>query len=348
MALINCKECSASIAENARCCPKCGSTSAHSRTKNWFEIFTTLSGPLILSAAGTVLAYITFVHQAETQETEQLQTMVESAVSNDAVKERTAIRLVSYLAKLDKLSPSFALSIFGSVARNGEDPKLRSEAYDAIENLMEESSFNLAKFDKYDQLEIFCLQAALTPAQYWRQVNLHKIEQFTADKILKYEAASKLLSLSQDLSNPQSSIDILLSVPVRSNNPDLIERAIPILCKAVKERSGNTSDKDVVDYLESRAHEMSAPATRDELRSQIRLYVAGALVTKDQPVRENSLKEIARICALNPGLEDDTERLFDGVARNMVDADLRSIVDTVHNDLTLLKVKPTGRITQKS
>ena len=56
MALINCKECSASIAENARCCPKCGSTSAHSRTKNWFEIFTTLSGPLILSAAGTVLA----------------------------------------------------------------------------------------------------------------------------------------------------------------------------------------------------------------------------------------------------------------------------------------------------
>jgi hypothetical protein len=165
---------------------------------------------------------------------------------------------------------------------------------------------------------------------------------------LKYEAASKLLSLSQDLSNPQSSIDILLSVPVRSNNPDLIERAIPILCKAVKERSGNTSDKDVVDYLESRAREMSAPATRDELRSQIRLYVAGALITKDQPVRENSLKEIARICALNPGLEDDTERLFDGVARNMVDADLRSIVDTVHNRLTLLKEKPAGRITQKS
>ena len=348
MALINCKECSAAIAENARCCPKCGSTRAHSNKKNWFEVFTTLSGPLLLSAAGTILAYITFVHQAETQETEQLQTMVESAVSNDAVKQRTAVRLVSYLAKLNKLSPSFALSIFGSVARNGEDQKLRSEAYDAIENLLEESSFDFAKFDKYDQLEIFCLQAALTPAQYWRQVNLHKIEQYSADNILKYEAASKLLSLSQDLSNPQGSIDILLSVPIRLNNPDIVERAIPILCKAVKERSGNTSDKDVVDYLESLAQEVPAPATSDGLRSQIRLYAAGALVTKDQTVRENSLKEIARICALNPGLEDDTERLFDGVARNMVDADLRSIVDTVHNRLTLLKEKPAGRITQKS
>ena len=213
---------------------------------------------------------------------------------------------------------------------------------------MEESSFNFAKFDKYDQLEIYCLQAALTPAQYWRQVNLHKIEQYTADKALKFEAASKLLSLSQDLSDPQSCIDILLSVPVRLNNPDIIERAIPILCKAVKERSGNTADKDVVEYVESLAQGMPAAATREGLRSQIRLYVAGALVTKDQTVRENSLKEIARICALNPGLDDDTERLFDGVGRNMVDADLRNIVDTVHNHLTLLKEKPAVRITQKS
>src|ERR1700758_4799045 len=214
MALINCKECSASIAENARCCPKCGFRHANSKTKNWFEVFTTLSGPLILSAAGTVLAYITFVHQAQTQETEQLQAMVESAVSNDAVKERTAVRLVSYLTKINKLSPSFALSIFGSVARNGEDQKLRSEAYDAVENLMEESSFNLSKLDKYDQLEIFCLQATLTPAQYWRQVNLHKIEQYSTNKTLRYEAASKLLSLSQDLSDPQATIDILFSLPL--------------------------------------------------------------------------------------------------------------------------------------
>ena len=71
MALTKCKECSADIAENARCCPKCGFTSADPKRKWWFEAFTTLSGPFILSAAGTVLAYMTFVHQTETQETEQ-------------------------------------------------------------------------------------------------------------------------------------------------------------------------------------------------------------------------------------------------------------------------------------
>jgi hypothetical protein len=95
MALIKCKECSAGISENARCCPHCGDSNPQTKTKNWFEVFTSLSGPLILSAAGTVLAYITFVHQAETQATDQLQSLVESAVSNDAVKERTAVRLVS-------------------------------------------------------------------------------------------------------------------------------------------------------------------------------------------------------------------------------------------------------------
>jgi len=348
MALVKCNECSAAIAENAACCPNCGFIYAREKKKNWVELCTTFSGPLILSAAGTVLAYMTFLHQAQTQETEQLQAMVESAVSNDAVKERTAVRLVSYLTKINKLSPSFALSIFGSVARNGEDQKLRSEAYDAVQNLMEESSFNLSKFDKYDQLEIFCLQAALTPAQYWRQVNLHKIEQYSTNKTLKYEAASKLLSLSRDLSDPQATIDILFSLPVRFNNPDMIEIAIPILCKAVKDRSSNISDKDVVDYLEALAHEAAASATRDGLRSQIRLYLARALVTKDQSIRESSLHEIARIGTLNTGLDDDTEQLFDAVARNMADADLRSIVDTVHKHLTLLNEKSPSRVTQKS
>jgi hypothetical protein len=348
MALVKCKECSAAIAENAASCPNCGFIYAREKKKNWFELLTTLSGPLVLSAAGTVLAYLTFLHQAQTQETEQLQAMVESAVSNDAIKERTAVRLVSYLTKINKLSPSFALSIFGSVARNGEDQKLRSEAYDAVENLLEESSFSLSKFDKHDQLEIFCLQAALTPAQYWRQVNLHKIEQYSTDKTLKYEAASKLLSLSQDLSDPQATIDILFSLPVRLKNPDMLEQAIPILCKAVKDRSNNISDKDVVDYLEALAKEAAAPATRDGLRSQIRLYLARALITKDQSIRESSLKEIAQIGALNPGLDDDTEQLFDAVARNMVDADLRSIVDGVHKHLTLLREKSPSRDTQKS
>jgi hypothetical protein len=347
MALTKCPECSAPIAESASSCPKCGDSRSRPKSKNWFEVFNSLSGPLILSAAGTVLAYITFVHQAETQATDQLQSLVESAVSNDAVKERTAVRLVSYLAKLNKLPPSFALSIFGSVARNGQDEKLRSEAYEAIESLLQESSFTFARFDKYDQLEVYCLQAALTPAQYWRQINLHKIEQYSADKTLKYEAASKLLSLSQDITDPQASIDILLSEPIRLNNPDIVERAIPILCQAVKERSSKTSDKDVVDYLGSLTEEM-VTTNRENLRTQIRLFLARALITKDLSVQEGSLKEIAQICAVQEDLEDDTEKLFDGVTRNIADADLRKVLDTAHNYLTLLKTKPASRLTQKS
>ena len=304
------KESSAASAKTARCRLRHGESDSEAKKKSWFEVFTSLSGPLILSAAGTVLAYITYVHQAETQATDQLQALVESAVSNDAVKERTAIRLVSYLTKLDKIPPSFALSIFGSVARNGQDEKLRNEAYEAIENLLAESSYHLAKLDKYDQLEIYCLQAALTPAQYWRQVNLHKIEQYSTDEALKYEAASKLLSLSEDITNPQTCIDIVLSVPTRLSNPDIMERAIPILCKAVKERSSKASDRDVADFLETLAHETNN-STRDNLRFQIRLFLAGALVTKDQSVGESSLKEISRICAVNQDFRDDTEELFD-------------------------------------
>jgi hypothetical protein len=86
MALTKCKECSASIADSAERCPACGYVLTHPNTRNWFEILTSLSGPLVVSVAGTVLAYMTFVHQAETQETQELQTMVESAVSNDPVK----------------------------------------------------------------------------------------------------------------------------------------------------------------------------------------------------------------------------------------------------------------------
>jgi hypothetical protein len=61
--------------------------------------------------------------------------MVESAVGQDPAKELTAVRVVSCLAKIDKLPGSLALSVLGGVARNSNDPKLRREAYDAIENL---------------------------------------------------------------------------------------------------------------------------------------------------------------------------------------------------------------------
>ena len=73
MALIKCNECSAAISEAAQCCPSCGFTRAQPKTKKWLELLSTACGPLILSAAGTLLAYITFVHQTETQEAEKLQ-----------------------------------------------------------------------------------------------------------------------------------------------------------------------------------------------------------------------------------------------------------------------------------
>ena len=347
MALIKCKECSAAVSENAESCPSCGFVFARSKAKGRFEMFGTISGPLILSAAGTLLAYITFVHQASMQETQELQTMVESAVSNDVMKERTAVRLVSYLAKLNKISPSFALSIFGTVARNNQDEKLQSEAYDAIENLVEEGTPNLARFDQHDQLEIFCLQAALTPGQYWRQVKLHKIEQFSTDKTLKYLAAAKLLALSQDITNPQAAIDLLLSLPVRLNNPDIIERAIPLLCKAAKLRSAKSSDGDLADYLETIARESDA-TQRDGLRSRIRLYLTRALVTKNQSIHESSLREIAQISAAKPDLEEDTQQLFDSVARNLEDIDLRNAVELARTHLALLREKPPARVTQRS
>jgi hypothetical protein len=136
-----------------------------------------------------------------------------------------------------------------------------------------------------------------------------------------------------------------------SGNPlpgyQVIERAIPILCKAVKDRSADTSDKDVTDYLESLARQLPA-ANRDGLRCQIRLLLARSLVTRDPSVYENTLKQIAQICEVNPDLVDDTEVLLDAVARNMADTDLRNLVDTARNYLTLLKQKPGSQPTQKS
>jgi hypothetical protein len=91
---------------------------------------------------------------------------------------------------------SFALSVLGTVARNSNDPKLRREAYDAIENLTLERS-SVEKLDPYDKLEIFCLQAASTPCQYFRQKNLSYIARYATDDVLGHEVASKLLALSR-------------------------------------------------------------------------------------------------------------------------------------------------------
>src|SRR5260221_10488614 len=114
MALIKCNECSAAISETAQCCPACGFTRAQPKTKKWLELLSTACGPLILSAAGTLLAYITFVHQTETQEAEKLQAMIESAVGNGKTKKGTPFPPGNYLPKSKQLSPHFSPPIFRS------------------------------------------------------------------------------------------------------------------------------------------------------------------------------------------------------------------------------------------
>src|SRR5258708_30405097 len=108
MALIKCNECSAAISETAQCCPACGFTRTPPKTKKWLELLSTACGPLILSAAGTLLPYITFVHQTETQEAEKLQAMIESAGDKHKAKKRHAGRPVTFSPNSQPHPPHFA------------------------------------------------------------------------------------------------------------------------------------------------------------------------------------------------------------------------------------------------
>lgn len=103
---------------------------------------------------------------------------------------------------------------------------------------------------------------------------------------------------------------ILLSEPIRLNDPDLIER------------SSNGSDKDVAEFLQS-VVQQTVVTNRDGLRSQVRLLLARALVAKDPAARATSLNEIARITVSKPDLNDDTEQLFDTIVQSTGDANLR-------------------------
>jgi hypothetical protein len=79
---------------------------------------------------------------------------------------------------------------------------------------------------------------------------------------------------------------------------------------------------------------------REALRSQIRLLLVRALVAKDPAAQTSSLKEIARITVSNPNLNDDTEQLFDSIVQSTGDSNLRQVVDTARNCLTLEKQRP--------
>jgi hypothetical protein len=354
MALIQCKECSAEIAENAEFCPICGYKYERQKTRNWGDtLISAIPGSLVISAATAILAYLTFFHDKETKENEKLQTMIESAVSDNAIKERTAVQVVSYLAKESKLSPKFALSILGTVVRNGGDEKLRGEVYDAVRNLTEERVSNLAKFDNYEELELFCLQAALTPAQNQRQKNIHEIEKLInakhdgffpeakeASDGLKLQAASKLLSLTQHLSDPQTIIDLLLSVTACDNDPDMIEKVIPTLCDAIKtrDRFGNASNQDVIGFLNSAIEQIESKAgeceakIREVSRSEIRLYLACAIIAKNKDLRNDSLRQFEKIVT-SEKLYDDARLVLDGIGRTMQNPNLPDIAETISSYL---------------
>jgi hypothetical protein len=320
MPLIKCKECGAEISEQAESCPRCGIKGAGRRSRTWIDSLNAVSGTLtavvgtlVIPAAGATLAWVTFNYTKQSQENEKLQAMVESAVGQDPAKELTAIRVVSCLAKIDKLPGSFALSVLGGVARNSNDPQLRREAYDAIENLTLEPK-SVEKLDAYDKVEIFCLQAALTPCQFFRQKNLGYIEKYATNDVLGHEVAAKLLALSQDVSDPQTKIDLLLTVFNRYGDPEMMERAIPILYSAVKERdpSQSESNEDVLNFLEQIAQQ-----NRGE-RSQIRVYLALALVTNNQHSREDYLGKFALV-STGKNARDEAKRVVVSIARTAKD-----------------------------
>jgi len=155
----------------------------------------------------------------------------------------------------------FLISLASSQSRHWT--LIDRHGFSAIENLTLEPK-SVEKLDAYDKVEIFCLQAALTPCQYFRQKNLGYIEKYATNDVLGHEVAAKLLALSQDLSDPQSKIDLLLTVFNRYGDPEMMERAIPILYSAVKERDPSQSDsnEDILNFSGRSPGKIGASALR--------------------------------------------------------------------------------------
>jgi hypothetical protein len=195
---------------------------------------------------------MTFQQKQKDEQAENVKSMIESAVSTSVENERTAIYIVTDQAKEKRIKVGFALSILGTVLRNGKE-QLRREVYDNIEKLMEGASPSSRGFNRYDELELYCLRAALTPAQSQRQKNIRKIEEFADDDALKLQADSRLLELSQLVSDTdaQAAIDMLLSISGRYEFPDMIERVIALLCTEAKRRDYSLKDSnhDIADFL---------------------------------------------------------------------------------------------------
>jgi hypothetical protein len=205
----------------------------------------------VAAIATTIVAAMTFVQKTEHEQAESDKSIIESAVSTDMEKERAALYAVTEEAIDRKVPVGFALCVLGTVLRNSTDEKVHREVYDNIVKLMDQTSRNPKDLNKYDNLELCCLRAALTPVQSHRQKNIRKIEEIPDSDSLKLQAQSRLLELSQVILDPQASIDMLLSISGRYEFPDMIEKMIPILRAAAKRRDNSLEDSndDIAEFL---------------------------------------------------------------------------------------------------
>lgn len=305
---------------------------------HWWQRIAASAGPLVTSfvvpivssLGGVAVGYFTFFHNVAIEDTKQYKTIVESAVSNDPAKQRTAVRMVTYLAKSKSIEPTVGLSVLGIVARTAQTEDLRNEAVDAIENLFRVQS--LLNLDPYDYVELLTLRAALSPAESSRRENLHTLEtdpKVTSEPDLARAAGLKLLALSRAVpGHPQTVIDLLLSIPSVVDDRDIIAREVALLFKAIKSRPKSVPAKDVAAYLYQLAKDKTAIV-------QLRLYLARCLVMQSEIVSSEAnldthLQSIQLLLTEQPKLENEIECFLNDVEEEAPDNnELHKIVETV-------------------
>jgi hypothetical protein len=266
------------------------------------------------------------------EDTKQYKTIVESAVSNDEAQQRTAVRMVTYLAKSKTIEPTVGLSVLGIVARTAKTEDLRNEAVDAIENLFRVQS--LLNLDPYDYVELLALRAALSPAESSRRENLHALEtdpKVTSEPDLARAAGLKLLALSHAVpDHPQTVIDLLLSIPSVIDDRDIIAREVVLLLKAIKNRPKSVPAKDVAAYLYQLAKDKTTTV-------KLRLYLAGCLAMQSEIVNSDAdldthLESVQILLKEQPKLENEIGCFLNDVEEEAPDNDeLHKIVETVRS-----------------
>jgi hypothetical protein len=293
---------------------------------------TSIVVPILSSLGGLAVGYFTFFHNAAVEDTKQYKTIVESAVSDDEAKQRTAVRMVAYLAKSKTIEPTLGLSVLGTVARTAKTEDLRNEAVDAIENLFRvKGSLNL---DPYDYVELLTLRAALSPAESSRRENLHALEtdpKVTSEPDLARAAGLKLLALSHAVPNhPQTVIDLLLSIPSVIHDRDIIAREVALLFNTIKSRPKSVLAKQVADYFYELAKDKTAIV-------KLRLYLARCLAMQSEIVNskdnlEKHLESVQILLKEQPNLENEIRSFLNDVLEEVPDNDeLTKIVETVRS-----------------